>query len=247
MNADAGQGAVQLLHGDDDAHHRRQDTEAGAGLAGAMQGVGGLEHVFLHHSQFMLQQGVELVGRHLAHAQQTEVVGDEGQQQRVFLYQGIAEKHRALPGRLYMFVQPLETTHLHLVQQVMHQGQQLPVDLVLIRMLADQSLQLILHLQQHLLGVADDHGTTRRPQDDQHLRGLPQGQQPAAGHHEAAKHADQHHPDPHENLHLSSSETLCQTAVQMGQALLVQLTDPRFGEIQHQGDLLHVQLMLVIQ
>ncbi len=81
-----------------------------------------------------------------------------------------------------MRIEHLEATHIDHFQQLVEQHQQLALKLLATTLVGEHSLDLVQHLDQHFLGIADDQAAQGGAEDDHHFRWLPEHPHVAIGH-----------------------------------------------------------------
>src|SRR5690606_6413306 len=90
-----------------------------------------------------------------------------------------------------MLIECLHALIASLLQQLVHQGQQLAVDLFFILVGFEALLHLVPHLMPYLFRVTTKHGADRSTYAANELRWLPRGDRLAARHHETTQHTNE--------------------------------------------------------
>ena len=155
MGADFRDAAANAAHGDDDPHDRRENAETRHRLADLVQRTRRLQQGVLHGFELLLEEALQFVRGDLAHRHQTEVVGDEGHQVLFLKDQRIAHEQVALLRLFDVRVEYLEAADIDHFQQLVEQHQQLALKLLATTLVGEHSLDLVQHLDQHFLGIAD--------------------------------------------------------------------------------------------
>ena len=88
-----------------------------------------------------------------------------------------------------MRIKYLEAADVDHLQQLVEHHQQLALELLATLLVNEHALDLVQHIQQHVLGVGHHQGTKTCADDDDHLGRLPEHGQLTMSHDVATQHA----------------------------------------------------------
>src|SRR5690606_13807533 len=131
-----------------------------------------LGQLFEYRLDFLLKHAFELVRADLAHGHEPEVVDDEMQELGLRQDERIALEQLALVGCLDVRIECLETACSKL-QQLVHQQEQLPLELEGGCLALHHRTNLQPHLCKHVARIAEHDRAEASAEDDEQLHRLP--------------------------------------------------------------------------